>query len=157
LFDLYSAIENAIQLKAGLSDAKLRTQILEGLRWFGMLSASALVPKRGTMLDALCATFEEKLQYRNGERDMVFLQHRFDVETSKMERKIITATLVEYGTAKASAMAKTVGVPCGIATQLILDGKLSARGVVAPMTPDIVYPLIEALEKEGITMEEVSY
>jgi saccharopine dehydrogenase (NADP+, L-glutamate forming) len=49
---------------------------------------------------------------------------------------------------------KTVGVPCGIATQLVLDGKLNKRGVIAPMTMDICQPLIDALEKEGITMVE---
>jgi len=30
--------------------------------------------------------------------------------------------MIEYGTEKATAMAKTVGVPCGITCQLLLDG-----------------------------------
>jgi saccharopine dehydrogenase-like NADP-dependent oxidoreductase len=53
-----------------------------------------------------------------------------------------------------TAMAKTVGVPCGIATQLVLDGVLNQRGVIAPMSMDICRPLIDALEKEGIKMHE---
>lgn len=51
-------------------------------------------------------------------------------------------------------MATTVGVPCAIATQLILDGKITAKGVVAPMSMDVVVPLITALEEEGISMVE---
>ena len=66
-----------------------------------------------------------------------------------------TATLLEYGNPNGyQAMAKTVGVPCGIATQLILDGKLTIKGVIAPMTPEIYEPLIELIEKEDISCIE---
>lgn len=51
-------------------------------------------------------------------------------------------------------MAKLVGVPCGIATQLVLDGVVSAKGILAPYSMDIVKPIMEALEAEGITMVE---
>jgi spermidine synthase len=48
--------------------------------------------------------------------------------------------------------AKLVGVPCGIAVQLILDGKITKKGVLAPYTLDIVAPLLAEVEKEGISM-----
>jgi spermidine synthase len=51
-------------------------------------------------------------------------------------------------------MAKLVGVPCGVATQLVLDGVLSKPGVHAPYTRDIVDPIMAGIEKEGITMVE---
>lgn len=51
-------------------------------------------------------------------------------------------------------MAKLVGVPCGIAVQLVLDGVIAKKGVLAPYTRDIVDPMIEMVEKEGITMIE---
>lgn len=51
-------------------------------------------------------------------------------------------------------MALLVGVPCGIAVQLVLDGKLSKAGVQAPYTEEVCGPLREALESEGITMVE---
>ena len=51
-------------------------------------------------------------------------------------------------------MAKTVGVPCGLATQLILDGKLTDTGVLAPMNWPLCEVLIEALKKEGVEMVE---
>jgi hypothetical protein len=51
-------------------------------------------------------------------------------------------------------MAKLVGVPCGIATQLVLDGVVAAKGILAPYSMDIVKPIMEALEAEGITMVE---
>jgi len=51
-------------------------------------------------------------------------------------------------------MALTVGIPCGIATQLVLDGIISTSGILRPYTKEICNPIREQLEKEGITMVE---
>lgn len=54
-------------------------------------------------------------------------------------------------------MAKLVGVPCGIAVQLILDGVIKTPGVLAPYDRSLVDPILEKLEKEeGISMVERS-
>lgn len=45
----------------------------------GMFSDTPVI-KRGNLLDTLCATLEEKMQFLPGERDMVMLQHKFEVE-----------------------------------------------------------------------------
>ncbi|KAI9224835.1 Saccharopine dehydrogenase [Blastocladiella britannica] len=133
------------------------TRTLAGMRWLGLLSATTPAPLAGTLLDTLCATLNDKCEYAEGERDMVFLQHRFEVETKDGAHKTITATMVEYGTATASAMAKTVGVPAAVTAQLILDGKITQKGVIAPMDKETVYPLMAELEKEGIRMDEVEF
>lgn len=51
-------------------------------------------------------------------------------------------------------MAKLVGVPCGIAVQLILDGTITKKGVLAPYTMELVAPLLKAVEEEGIFFVE---
>jgi Saccharopine dehydrogenase C-terminal domain len=51
-------------------------------------------------------------------------------------------------------MAKLVGIPCGVAAQQVLDGVISTPGVLAPLNAKINGPLIETLQKEGITMKE---
>ena len=43
-------------------------------------------------------------------------------------------------------MALYVGVPCGIAVQLVLDGKISTPGVLAPYSKEICDPIREILE-----------
>lgn len=63
--------------------------------------------------------------------------------------------MVEYGEPKGySAMAKTVGVPCAVATKLVLNGTISDKGVIAPMNAKINNPLIEELKKLGIECKE---
>lgn len=53
-------------------------------------------------------------------------------------------------------MASCVGVPCAIGVSLILDGGISKRGVLAPVTPEIAYPILEKLEATGIKCIEKS-
>ena len=68
-----------------------------------------------------------------------------------------TSTLELYGEPKGySAMAKSVGVTCGIAAQLLLDGHkaLNVPGVLAPYDKAICEPIRELVEKEGIKMVE---
>ena len=52
----------------------------------------------------------------------------------------------------------SVGVTCGIATQLLLDSHpaFSALGVLAPYEEAICDPLRDLLEKEGIKMVEAT-
>lgn len=55
-----------------------------------------------------------------------------------------------------SAMSRSVGVTCGIATQMLLDGHqaIAKPGIVAPYTKEICDPLREAAEGEGIKLVE---
>lgn len=70
-------------------------------------------------------------------------------------QETITSTLEAYGTPGGhSAMALTVGLPCGIATQLVLDGVLKTPGVHAPYSKEICDPIREKLESEGLGLTE---
>ncbi|KAI8976457.1 saccharopine dehydrogenase [Pilobolus umbonatus] len=148
------ALTAAIIKKCDLENNAHKAQILDGMRWLGFFS-DVKVHRRGSLLDTFCATLEDKMQFGEKERDLVFLQHRFEIELKDGSHQTRTSTLLEYGKVGGfSAMATTVGVPCGIAVQLILDGKLTAKGVLAPMTSEINNPIMELLEKEGIGMVE---
>ncbi|KAI6102283.1 hypothetical protein EV401DRAFT_2080076 [Pisolithus croceorrhizus] len=69
--------------------------------------------------------------------------------------QILTSTLEKYGSPGGhSAMAVTVGVPCGIATQLVLDGVINTPGVLAPYTKEICEPIRAILEREGLGLVE---
>jgi saccharopine dehydrogenase (NADP+, L-glutamate forming) len=66
-----------------------------------------------------------------------------------------TFTLAEYGDPTGySAMARLVGVPCGVATLQVLNGTISKRGVYAPTTEEVCKPLRDSLKEYGITMKE---
>lgn len=142
-------LEWAVASKAKFPDTAAKEHIMDGLRWLDMFSTSKKITPRGNPLDTLCATLEEKMQYKPGERDMLVLQHRFDIEDKDGSKHTRYSTLVDYGDpAGYSSMAKLVGTPCGIATQLILDGVINTPGVLAPMSPEINNPIMKQLKEE---------
>jgi hypothetical protein len=51
-------------------------------------------------------------------------------------------------------MAKTVGLPLGMAARLILDGKVKARGVQMPLSAELYAPILAELAEHGIRFNE---
>lgn len=140
---------------ASFKDAADRERIIAGFKWLGLFSDNKTTP-RGNPLDTLCATLEDLMQYEDGERDLVCLQHKFGIEWADGSKETRTSTLVDYGNPSGySSMAKLVGVPCAVATQQILDGTLSKRGLLAPMSSDINDPIMKTLKDQyGIFLVE---
>ncbi len=72
-------------------------------------------------------------------------------------QETFTSTLELLGDPKRySGMSLAVGVTCGIATQLLLDGHpaLTQPGVLAPYEKEICDPIRALVEKEGVKMVE---
>ncbi|KAH7886714.1 Saccharopine dehydrogenase-domain-containing protein [Phlebopus sp. FC_14] len=131
------------------------TRIISGFRWIGLFSSEKVKPRGGNLLDTLCAQLETLMKYEQGERDLVMLQHKFVVEWQDGSQQTLTSTLEQYGSPSGhSAMALTVGVPCGIAVQLVLDGMFKTPGVQAPYTKEICEPIRKILEEEGLGLIE---
>ncbi|GAO47160.1 Saccharopine dehydrogenase [Saitoella complicata NRRL Y-17804] len=148
--DLIAAIRSKTQFK----NAEEEARIIAGFRWLGLFSDDVITPRENP-LDTLCATLEPKCQYGPEERDFVMLQHRFEIEHADGRLETRTSTLCDYGVPGGyTSMAKLVGVPCGVATQQVLDGIIKTPGVLAPMSKELNQPLIDELLKEGIFCKE---
>ncbi|EGG20102.1 saccharopine dehydrogenase [Cavenderia fasciculata] len=137
-------------------------QAVEGIRWLDMLEASpadetSKLINKLTPIDSVCALLEKKLAYKDGERDLVVLQHELVVvypeQDNRSEKEY--SQLICYGQKNgSSATSLTVGLPVGIATELILDNEVKALGCIGPVTPEFYNPILERLQKEGIQMTE---
>lgn len=109
---------------------------------------------RGNLLDTLCATLDKECAYAQGERDLVMLQHEFIIERADGKVETLTSTLEAYGstTGGPSAMARLVGVPCGIAVQMVLDGQITNKGILQPYDEATCKILDAKFKEEGIQM-----
>jgi saccharopine dehydrogenase (NADP+, L-glutamate forming) len=137
----------AIQSKTKFHSTEEKTRIITGLRWIGLFSDEKITP-RDNPLDTLCVTLEKKMQYEEGERDFVMLQHKFEIEHKDGQKETKTSTLCEYGDPKGySAMARIVGTPCAVGVKQVLDGTISEKGILAPMDMKICGPLIKELKE----------
>jgi len=128
---------------------------IRNLEWLGMFSARRFRGQRTTPLDALGELMFEKLAFRPGERDMVALHHHFRVEFPDGTVEHITCRLVDFGVPHGdSAMSRTVSLPAAIAADLILSGRISTRGVLRPIAPDIYIPVLDELAALNIMCRE---
>ena len=99
----------------------------------------------------------KRLLYGKGERDMILLRHEVTIRWPDGRRELKGINLVEYGDPHGyTAMSKTVGYPCAIATKMVLDGEIQKTGMVLPFSQEIYKPLLTRLKSEGISATEKS-
>ncbi|XP_051917277.1 alpha-aminoadipic semialdehyde synthase, mitochondrial [Hippocampus zosterae] len=125
---------------------------MDSLRWFDMLSDD-VVPHADSVLTALSRHLEAKLSYGSGERDMIVLRSDFGLRhpTGELENKRVS--LVVYGEdGRFSAMAKSVGYPVAVAARMLLDGEITSKGIVLPMSKEIYAPALKRLKDEGLNI-----
>jgi len=131
------------------------SDIIQRFEWLGLLSDERLPSEKDSSLNILGAKMLEKLQYEEGERDMIILKHQFIASYPGDKKEKITSTLIDFGIPRGdSSMARTVGLPAAISTRLILEGKIEETGVHIPVTPEIYIPLLQELKELDIVFKE---
>ncbi|WP_127846711.1 saccharopine dehydrogenase family protein [Psychroflexus aestuariivivens] len=110
--------------------------------------------KDATPAQALQKILEEKWTLKPDDKDMIVMYHKFGYELNG-EKKQIDSTMVSIGEDQTyTAMAKTVGLPVGIATLKILNGEITKKGVLRPIHPEVYNPILKELENFNIKFEE---
>lgn len=126
--------------------------------WLGLFSDEPLPATEGSPLDVLVARMLAKMQYAEGERDMLVMQHEFIAEYPDRREKItstITSTMIDYGIPHGdTSMSRTVGLPAAIAVRMILQGQVELTGVHRPVMPELYDPILAELKELGIGFTE---
>ncbi|MBN1540053.1 MAG: saccharopine dehydrogenase NADP-binding domain-containing protein [Candidatus Thermoplasmatota archaeon] len=155
--DYYTMIDQLVPGRGDLRDrskAFIRTRdndlVVRNWEWLGLLDDRYLLDHT-SRLDALSSLLQEKLYYDRDERDMVVLQHTFNVALGG-EKRTLRSTMIDFGVPGGdSAMSRTVGIPAAIGVELVLKGRLDhLDGVIIPTLPEIYVPALEELKKQGI-------
>jgi saccharopine dehydrogenase-like NADP-dependent oxidoreductase len=164
---LMSDIDVSYLPKDNASLLSLFKQYYKALIFLGFYddaSPLAVVGKDGkprTYLEVFSEVLAKKLSMTDEDRDLVVMRHNFVIEDPKTKKRWNHySTLIASGNSKKQGgytiMAKTVGMTAAIGARLIIDGKISHRGVLAPITKEIYEPCLAELEKYGVIMVEES-
>ncbi|SFE71526.1 saccharopine dehydrogenase C-terminal domain-containing protein [Thermoflexibacter ruber] len=130
-------------------------ELIKKIEWLGLLGHERIGLPQATPAQILQHLLEKKWKLEADDKDMIVMQHIFEYETLQGEKKKLFSSLVVKGENKQeTAMAKTVGLPLGIATKLLLHGKISLRGVLIPVQAEIYVPVLEELAQLGIQFSE---
>jgi saccharopine dehydrogenase-like NADP-dependent oxidoreductase len=88
------------------------------------------------------------------DKDMIVMLHEIEFEVDGKKMVIKSSLVVKGENSLRTAMAKTVGLPLGIAAKLILNGTIKLTGLHIPTSKEIYEPVLKELEQLGIKFLE---
>lgn len=145
--------QNSVQQKL-INKLSITSEELKKLEWLGILSDEKVKLSKGTPAQFLQELLESKLNLEKGDKDMIVMQHLLEYSISNQSKKLTSSLVLKGMDDLNTAMSMTVGLPVAIATELILNNKISKKGVVIPIHKEIYNPVLEKLKEFGIEFIE---
>jgi saccharopine dehydrogenase (NADP+, L-glutamate forming) len=130
---------------------------MKRLKWSGLFSDEPVGLQFGTPAQILEHILLKKWKLNDGDKDFIVMWHRFVYEHEGNKKEIQSYLTATGQDERDTAMAKTVGLPLAIAADLLMQGRISSRGVVIPTVKDIYEPVLEALRKFDIHFTELEF
>lgn len=145
-------VNAAATLADKMHDASLT---LKQLFYLGLDDNETIVDKgECSTTTILQFALEKKLALQPGDKDMVIMQHEIEFEKENNKYKSISTLIVKGKDDVHTAMAKTVGLPLGIAAKLILNGTIDVTGLHIPVSKEIYEPVLAELRLHDIEFKE---
>ena len=136
------------------SHFRVSDNVISKVEWLGFFNQINLGIDKGTPAQILQKILESKWLLQKEDKDMIVMQHQFIYEIEGEEHELHSSFVILGEDQTYTGMAKTVGLPVGIATKLILNGEIKSTGVKVPVSKEIYKPVLEELEQFGIRFVE---
>jgi saccharopine dehydrogenase-like NADP-dependent oxidoreductase len=107
-----------------------------------------------SVADIFQFALEKYLGLLPGDKDMIVMLHEIEYELSGQKSEIRSTLIVKGENSLHTAMAKTVGLPLGIAAKLILNGTIKQTGLQIPTSKEFYIPVLSELEQLGVKFIE---
>jgi saccharopine dehydrogenase-like NADP-dependent oxidoreductase len=124
---------------------------LKQLLYLGLDDNETLVNKGlCSPADLMQFALEKKLALQPNDKDMIVMLHEIRYKKGLQEFGTNSLLVVKGEDNVHTAMAKTVGLPLGIAAKLILNGSIQLKGLHIPTNKEIYDPVLKELERHDI-------
>lgn len=110
--------------------------------------------RNGTPAQILEHILMKKWKLNTDDKDMIVMWHRLRFEQSGKESEMQSGLVVKGEDSRNTAMAKTVGLPLGIVARLLLEERISQRGVCIPVGKEFYEPVLKELDTLGVRFKE---
>ena len=147
---VYSETKSVEEKLSNFFKTPLTDPIFKKLEWCGILSKNLIPLTEASPADILLELFEDKWTLKANDKDMVVMQHQFEYILNNKKHFKTSSLVIKGENSEHTSMAKTVGLPLGIAVKLHLQNKLNLTGVHIPVLPEIYNPIMEELKNYGI-------
>ena len=129
--------------------------VLKAFEWLGLFDNAPMNRTIDSPFEVTSDLMIARMELGHEERDMVVMQHTFLASYPDGKQEVVRSRMLDFGTlATDTSIARTVALPAAIGVEMILKGDISVKGVFRPVIPEIYVPVLDALEKLGIRMEE---
>ena len=126
------------------------------LEYLGLFDDTSVPASAKTSADILQFLVETKLKMEPVDKDMIVMLHEFEYELEGENKSLKSCLIVKGEDSLRTAMAKTVGLPLGIAAKLILNETIKVKGLHIPTVAAIYEPVLQELERAQIKFTEIS-
>ena len=126
------------------------------LEYLGIFDDAAVPANAKTSADILQHLLETRLKMQPEDKDIIVMLHEFDYEIAGENKSLKSCLVVKGEDSLRTAMAKTVGLPLGIAAKLILNDTIKLKGLHIPTVKEIYEPVLTELEKAGVKFNETA-
>jgi saccharopine dehydrogenase-like NADP-dependent oxidoreductase len=145
-------LKKNIAHKLGVPDVSPAVQSLE---WLGFFSNEKLQYNKTSPFEITSDRMISRMSLSDKDRDVVMMQHVFLASYKNGKKEVIKSSMLDFGSQSTNtAVARTVALPASIAVRMILENKISLKGVQRPVAPQIYNPVIDELKTLGIEMKE---
>lgn len=143
---------------------------LKQLFFLGLDDDATLVNKgKCSAADLLQFALEKKLVLEPDDKDMIVMLHEIQYTDGSQQpsfakvpedkqapdtHRVSSSLVVKGENSLRTAMAKTVGLPLGIAAKMILNGTIQLTGLHIPTSRTIYEPVLAELKKYGVEFSE---
>jgi len=128
---------------------------LEQLFFLGMDDELTMINKGlCSAADVLQFIIENKWKLFYADKDMIIMKHEIEYLKQGKKHSVESTLVVKGEDSMRTAMAKTVSLPLGIATVLILENKIQLKGLHIPILPEIYEPVLAELADYDVRFEE---
>jgi saccharopine dehydrogenase-like NADP-dependent oxidoreductase len=150
----YKELFNTFLPHGKMAEDVIEMDDLNKIKWLGLLSDEKIGLPHASPAKILQHVIEKKLKLAPNDKDMVCMKHELLYELDGKNHEITSSLIVIGEDSINTAMAKTVGIPLGIAAKLVLEGKIEARGIQIPLTYEFYDPILEELKTFGVSFED---
>ncbi len=133
---------------------KLNDDFIKKLDWLGLFDNVQISINSGTNSNLLVDLMLKKMAYEPHEKDMIIVHNEMIVEFPDRKEKQISSMMNEGIPNGDSAMSRAVSLPPAIAAKLILEGKITGKGVCIPSTKEMYQPILAEMETFGFSFNK---
>ena len=136
-------------------DEKFHNELTNQMNYLGIFESIDIPASFNSSADIMQYIIETNLSLKPEDKDMIVMLHEIEYEIDKHKFNIESNLVVKGENSLRTAMAKTVGLPLGIAAKFILNGTIQLTGLLIPTAKEIYEPVLKELENYTIKFHEI--